>query len=325
MRVLLYIVMIIFVSGCSYTRSSAHGALDDAERLMLSDPAAAMERLNCYDVAESADSAMTARWALLYSEAMVANRLTAPTDTIINIAIDYYTSHNLAEESRRASRLRALLLAGGKRDELATALYLQKEKEYMLYQERADRRLYMSLAVIVVLVAACVILWQRQRLRIRTAENEVLMSEASTLRDVLSQKQADCCGLESRLREALESRFGTIDSLCQTYYESQGTKAERNAIIGSVKSQIESLKSDDGLFAEMERSVDACRDGIATAIRREWPAIKPDDYRLAIYMLSGLSNRTIALLLGESMDVVYKRKSRLKARLARYTTISSQF
>lgn len=322
---MLYIWVIVLVSGCAYTRSSAHAALDEAERLLLSDPGAAMDRLNCYDVTEFADSAHMARWALLYSEAMVANRLTAPTDTIINIAIDYYTGHNLAEESRRASRLRALLLAGGNRDELATALYLQKEKEYMLYQERADRQLYMSLAVIVVLLAAGVILWQRQRLRLRTAENEMLMSEASALRDVLSQKQSDCCGLESKLRAALESRFETIDSLCQTYYESQGTKAERNAIIGSVKSQIESLKSDEGLFAEMERGVDACRDGLAADIRREWPAIKPDDYRLAIYMLSGLSNRTIALLLGESMDVVYKRKSRLKARLGRYSAISGRF
>lgn len=75
----------------------------------------------------------------------------------------------------------------------------------------------------------------------------------------------------------------------------------------------------------MERGVDACRDGLAADIRREWPAIKPDDYRLAIYMLSGLSNRTIALLLGESMDVVYKRKSRLKARLGRYSAISGRF
>lgn len=30
-----------------------------------------------------------ARWALLYSEALAVNRLSAPTDTIVNIAIDY--------------------------------------------------------------------------------------------------------------------------------------------------------------------------------------------------------------------------------------------
>ena len=35
-----------------------------------------------------------------------------------------------------------------------------------------------------------------------------------------------------------------------------------------------------------------------------------------VYLASGLSNRTIALLIGESIDVAYKRKSRLKAKIA---------
>ncbi len=35
-----------------------------------------------------------------------------------------------------------------------------------------------------------------------------------------------------------------------------------------------------------------------------------------VYIVSGLSNRTIALLIGESIDTTYKRKSRLKAKIA---------
>ena len=33
-----------------------------------------------------------------------------------------------------------------------------------------------------------------------------------------------------------------------------------------------------------------------------------------VYLASNLSNRTIAILIGESIEVVYKRKSRLKAK-----------
>ena len=124
MRSLLYIVIMVIVTGCSY--SSSHPVvLDEAERLMQSDPSAAMSRLNSIDVSEFRDSATMARWALLYSEAMVINRLSAPTDTIINIAVDYYNRHNQTDEHKKASRLKALIQSTGGSDALATALYLQ--------------------------------------------------------------------------------------------------------------------------------------------------------------------------------------------------------
>lgn len=90
MRCLLYIILLLVVTGCSYSSSTSTNGLDEAERILHSDPTAALEKLNGFDVTEFQDSASMARWALLYSEALVANRLTAPTDTIVNIAIDYY-------------------------------------------------------------------------------------------------------------------------------------------------------------------------------------------------------------------------------------------
>ncbi|MDE5633854.1 MAG: hypothetical protein K2I51_04245, partial [Muribaculaceae bacterium] len=75
-----------------------------------------------------------ARWALLYSEAMVANRLSAPSDTIVNIAVDYYRQQNLTDQYQKASRLKELILSSDDADALATALYIQKEKEFFLYR-----------------------------------------------------------------------------------------------------------------------------------------------------------------------------------------------
>ncbi|MDE7387772.1 MAG: hypothetical protein K2M97_00810 [Muribaculaceae bacterium] len=317
MRSLLYVVIMLVVAGCTYSGAQDLHGLDEAEALMQSDPAAAMAQLNGYDVAEFRDSAAMARWALLYSEALVANRYTVPTDTIVNIAIDYYGRHNLDEEFRHASRLRAILLAGeGDRDALATALYLQKEKEFMLYKERLRRAWTVLAAIALILVAAGVIAWQRRRLRIKELLNEALVAEAYTLREGLTRNQSACVELRARLQEALASRFHTIDELCQTYYESQGTATERKAIAAKVKSQIMEIKSDDGLFAEMERCVNDCRNSMLSLLRSEFPAIRPEEYRLMVYLACNLSSRTIALLLGEGIDVAYKRKSRLKARIS---------
>lgn len=312
MRSLFYIVVLLVVTGCGVAGSQPR-VLDEAQSLLQSDPSAALSKLNGVDVSEFQDSATMARWALLYSEAMVANRLSAPTDTIVNIAIDYYERHNNADEFKRASRLKALIKSSQNYDPLASALYLQKEKEFMLYKERIRRETYMYVGIIIFLIAFGIILWMKQRLRIQTLQNEALMAEASGLRNCIESGKEDLCRLESKLRGMLDNRFALIDSLCQTYYETQGTKTERKAIIDKVKSEIETVRTDS--LPEMERVVNDCRGNLLVRVKEIYPTIKAEDYQLLIYLASGLSARTISLLLGETVNVVYKRKSRLKARL----------
>ncbi|MDE7335295.1 MAG: hypothetical protein K2N10_03150, partial [Muribaculaceae bacterium] len=250
---------------------------------------------------------------LLYSEALVVNRLAAPTDTIVNLAVDYYGRHNFAEEFRKASELKALLQQADDTDALATALYVQKEKEVLLYKEKAKRRLEISLLIITLIIACGFIIWLRQRLKLQCAQNDALMAEAFGLRSSIDASRGDVGRLESKLNNLLESRFALIDSLCQTYYESQGTKTERKAIVDKVKSEIEAARTDS--LPEMEQAVNDCRNNLIATVRSNCPALKTNDLQLLVYLASGLSTRTISLLLGESIEVIYKRKSRLKSRL----------
>ena len=311
MRCLLYVVLLVFITECS--TSAPVRALDEAEEMMQSNPSAALSKLNEVDVSEFQDSATMARWALLYTEALAVNRLSAPTDTIVNIAIDYYGRHNLADEFKKASRLKTQIKASYESDALATALYLQKEKEFLLYKERSQRGLYTFGSMVVLLVAAGVIIWMRQRMKIQRLQNETLMAEASGLEGQIEASRGDVSRLQTKLHGLLDKRFSLIDSLCQTYYEFQGTKSERKAIIDKVKNEIESVGTDS--FPEMEQAVNDCRDNILVKIKEINHDIKREDYMLLVYLASGLSTRTISLLLGESVEVIYKRKSRLKSRL----------
>jgi len=312
MRSLLYIVISLIITGCSFSGSGPK-ELDEARRLLGSDPGAALSKLNGIDVSELPDSATMASWALLYSEAMVANRLTAPTDTIIDIAVDYYGNHNLRDEFQRASRLKALIKASDNRDELASALYLQKEKEFMLFKERTRREHMLFAGMAMFLLAAGIIVWMRQRMKLQSARNDALMAEASCLKCRIEEQSNDVNRLETTLRGMLGQRFALIDTLCQTYYESQGTKTERKAIAEKVKSEIEAVRTD--AFPEMESTVNNCRNGMLDRVKTAWPEIKPEEYQLLVYLAGGLSPRAISLLIGQSVDVVYKRKSRLKGRL----------
>lgn len=314
MRFLLYFILLV-ITGCTYSSAQLTKKLDHAQELMKNDPKGAFEQLNTLDVAEFKDSATMARWALLYSEAMAANNLTAPTDTIIGIAIDYYGSHNFTSEYQHAAKLKELLKNADTNDALASALYIQKEKEFMLYKERAKREQYIYIGVIILVIALAVILRQRQTLKIKELHTEALMAEAATLKAEMLRSESECYSLATKLTSTINNRFNLIDELCETYYESQGTKTERKAIADKVKTQIESLKTDNGLFIEMEKSVNDCHQDLLKKLKQEWQEIKPDDYRLMVYLGCRLSSRTIALLIGEDINVVYKRKSRLKARI----------
>ncbi len=312
MRWLFYILILVVAAGCGASGVRVQ-ELDEASRLMQSDPGAALSKLNAIDVSEFTDSATMARWALLYSEAMLANRLSAPTDTIVDIAVSYYGRHNRRDEFQRASRLKALLRQSDSRDELATALYLQKEKEFLLYKERVKRQRFISAGIVLLLLAAGALLWMRQQMRLKSLQNDALMAEASCLERQIEATRGDVGRLESTLHGLLANRFALIDSLCQTYYESQGTKTERKAIVEKVKGEIEAMRSDS--LAVMEQAVNDCRDNLLVRVKELCPEIKPADYQLLVYIAAGLSPRAISLLLGESVEVVYKRKSRLKAKI----------
>lgn len=313
MRCLFYVFVMMVVTGCCYSEGQSR-ELDEAVMLMSNDPAAALSRLNSVDVSELRDSATIARWALLYSEAMVINRQSAPTDTIVNIAVDYYGDHNLTAEFEKAVKLKALIQRGDSSNALAMALYTQKEKEFMLYKERTERRSYMFVGLVILLIAGGVIVWMRQRMKLQKIQSDALMAEASCLKAQLADGRSIVSSLQSTLYGLLDSRFTLIDSLCQTYYETQGTPAEKKAVSEKIKKEIDGIRTDS--FAELEKCVNACRNNILSAVKEEFPEIKTDDYRLLVYLACGFSTRAISLLVCESVEVVYKRKSRLKSRLA---------
>ena len=313
MRSFLFIIILFFITACSYSASHSP-TLDEAQRLMEADPYAALSKLNSFDVSKFHDSATMAKWALLYSEAMIMNRYSAPTDTIINIAIDYYGNHQLTDEYQKAIRLKNLNQSlSNNNDALATALYMQKEKEFYLYKERVKREQTVFIFVIILIITVSCLIWLRQRLKLQTLRNDALLAEASSFRNEIETGKGDVSRLESKLHKLLKNRFVLIDSLCQTYYETQGTKTERKAIIDKVKSEIESVRTDS--FPQMEQTVNDCSDNMLVKVKEKYPGIKPEDYRLLVYVASGLSTRTISLLIGETVDVIYKRKSRLKSRL----------
>ena len=85
---------------------------------------------------------------------MLANRFHAPSDSIINMAVDYYRIHDISQISRLEQLREQLVASESPEDALVTALYFQKEKELWLYKERVARERYMMGGILLLLVAA---------------------------------------------------------------------------------------------------------------------------------------------------------------------------
>lgn len=307
MRGLLLFLLILLAGACA-GGNTRNGELDEAQALLDDTPEKAFEKLNALDVSEFHDSATVARWALLYSEAMLRNRLTAPADTIIDIAVSYYRRHGDRHALQRALAVKQTRTETPATDELLQARYIQKVKEYALYKARREKTTLAGCLLLAAIAALGSILWMRGRLRLKQAEAAMLLAEADALRQEADTSRASAGSL-------FDKRFALIGRLCDTYYEAQGTRAERAVLAGRVKTEIEALRTDGEAFSELERQVNAGRDNLLTRLRKALPDIRPAEYTLAVYLACGFSSRSIALLLDEKIDNVYKRKSRLKARI----------
>lgn len=191
--------------------------------------------------------------------------------------------------------------------------------------------------IIVVLIAIIILVSIIAHLRIKTqkkeAENNMLL--ASNLRNILQTKEAEVVtlrsdydkqieykkveaeGLQNAINNLFEQRFATIDKLSSAYYEYQGTANERQKIYAEVMSIVSGLGSDKKIIRELECFINTYKDNLLVHFKREFPDIKESDYVLYLYVVAGFSSRAISIFIGEKLEVVYNRKSRLKQKINR--------
>ena len=114
------VMQVVLCASCSNTESqnghSRHNAvalLDKAESLLGTDDSTALATLNSINSTAIRGRKQNARYALLYSEALYKNYITAPSDSLIMTAVRYYSSGADKEQ-----QFRSLYMLGCIYDEL---------------------------------------------------------------------------------------------------------------------------------------------------------------------------------------------------------------
>lgn len=84
---------------------------------------------------------------------------------------------------------------------------------------------------------------------------------------------------------------------------------------------VSGLGSDQKTLKELESFVNTYRDNLMYRFRETFPEIKESDCILYLYSVAGFSARAISIFINEKLEVVYNRKSRLKQKISRSSSI----
>lgn len=202
---------------------------------------------------------------------------------------------------------------------------ISAQKDYFRQKSERNHQRYTISKIVASTIAAfgiaislAIVKYMRYRIRLKNEEINRYMATVNELQSTIRQ-HGDMAPLLERL---LKDRLQLIDELGNMYYEQPNTRKQQEHIYCKVKSVIDDLSNNKTTLDELEDIVNKCRDNKMARLRKDMPELKEKDFKLACYLFAGFSNRIICIFTGDSIENVYKRKSRLKAKIAASNTPS---
>ena len=113
----------------------------------------------------------------------------------------------------------------------------------------------------------------------------------------------------------LKDKFATINKLCETYYLYIDSPKAQTNVYKSLVNTIEELSKDKESFTNLESDINCAFDNILIHLKKEYPNISTNEYKLACYLCAGFSTPTICVLLMCDKDALYRRIYRLREKV----------
>lgn len=197
----------------------------------------------------------------------------------------------------------------------------------LLQQSMTNERMsYMVLFLIFILISI-VVLW---RLRERAHREESLRLKLEADLDIVRadlllqvenakniQKKASTDSGRVKtdgFEEIIKQRYAEANRLCDDYYQGRYTKNDKEQLDEKIKSILRSFSNRSGL-EEIGKYVDEKSGGLYSSFKQVFFNFTEEDYRLFLYLILGFTPRTISILTGHKITVLYNKKSRLKSKI----------
>lgn len=176
-----------------------------------------------------------------------------------------------------------------------------------------------SLVIAILLATVAYGLYSRKRRKTIEEHNrmEIVINHLTRQIDEIKLEKA---GL---VKEKTKASFKVLASLYEDVYHQlvidESLSKEKAYEIINARTKI--LGNNDEARAEFEKSLNEESDKIMSSFRKDFPALKPEEYRLASLIFAGFDNTTIMIIMGiTSLEYTRVKKNRLKNRIQKQPT-----
>lgn len=183
------------------------------------------------------------------------------------------------------------------------------------------------LAVLGLSAALAVYLHGRRKWSRRMAEMSVINDEVtdrlSKERDALSDREMALRTLRRKYVLTYKRQYSQLNDLCAEYWETEGSGRQKERIYAKVQKIVSVI---DGCNQKrLECMIDENLAGIMSKLRSDLPDATDNDFRFMALNILGFDAKTIARVMGYTVQSVYTKRVRLKAKIAAITSENRDF
>lgn len=242
---------------------------------------------------------------------------------------DYSEALNMFE---RSFALQESLIATALDQSVATAQsdYFRARSELAEKDHEAQiltKWLIALLAVLGLSAALTVYLHGRRKWLRRMAEMSVINDEVtdrlSKERDALSDREMALSTLRRKYVLTYKRQYSQLNDLCAEYWEAEGSGRQKERIYAKVQKIVSVI---DGCNQKrLESMIDENLAGIMTKLRSDLPDATDNDFRFMALNILGFDAKTIARVMGYTVQSVYTKRVRLRTKIAAITSENRDF
>lgn len=192
---------------------------------------------------------------------------------------------------------------------------IQKATELKTRQKFINLLWLLGTVFLLMIITFGVILFRKKQ-AINSLTRESLLNNLHSLAAEVQRITADNIAKDQSIKKLFRERFHFIDDFCKVGYETYSDKIEQKRMLATIRDKFTEITNDDGFLKEVGTLFDTYHENLHSDFHRDFPTIKNIDEKLFVLTGCGFSSNSIAFLLDESLENIYRRRSRLKNKIA---------
>lgn len=216
-NIFFYFILSVCLASCVHT-SDVDAALDRAQRQIDTHPDSAFVALDSLDRSHLTTREQKARHALLYSIALENCGIAMTSDSIINIAVSYYTEAGDTENAEKALFWKERIIEGIGRISPADTMQMQNSR--IILERYADKMELVSkrksilgiILISVIVIALCLFIIRRYAARLRGKPDDKAMEVIRQRLSVLDKVLASHISSDDKTYRISEDEIETLMS-----------------------------------------------------------------------------------------------------------------